>query len=204
MKALILLAAALNVVTVQAPAKGVRFSKNVVVLYDVSGSMKPVAETAVKAMRQVAGQPTDDMRLKVISFGSAVHSWKKDWTLLPSQTALKELVAWIGRNPNAQSTYAVPAIQAALKIEPAKPLTVVLITDGQFFDAEKAVQLEIARLQAKRKVAASICVIEVRSYAKWSSPRLASLSAYCTAGHYYVAHSHFAYPIFDGTQLHVK
>jgi len=136
------------------------FPKNVIFVVDTSGSMDGDKITeAMEAFRLFAGQPTDEMRMKVIAFQTNSVWWKSEWTKLPDANAIQEAAAWLkGVQLSGElggGTSPIPSLRDALK-DPEPELAVVLISDGQFSIPPLA--LAILKSLAKERVVGTVMI----------------------------------------------
>ncbi len=136
-----------SLITVVPPTT--RLTKRIVFLVDVSGSMAGLKfDRACGAVLEIAGQPVDEMEMAVFAFDNTPTRWPgipeprdleqgikgipKGWAALPSQVAMNKSSRWLsGISPDG-GTLVIPALLAALA-EERKELSIVLITDGQFY-----------------------------------------------------------------------
>jgi len=131
-----------------------RFSKRILFICDVSGSMsgRPFSKT-LQAMKMIASQPVDDMEMGIIAFADHPTRWtpskKKTWVKLPSAKAVKAAEEWLIKQGASGGTRIVPALRMALK-DPAKDLSIVIVTDGVFMETNDAVVEVVQELQKKR------------------------------------------------------
>jgi Mg-chelatase subunit ChlD len=156
-----------------------RFSKNIVVIVDVSGSMNTSVEEAVSSFRMVSEQPVDEMNLAVVAFANNIAFW--DWHKLPDEQAVADAEAWLAeaRSTLGSDTHPILAFERALRLS-KEELTVVLVSDGEFWhpSADEIIEA-IRRLQKERKAnrrkAAVICCIGVDQREKESLSKIAKL-----------------------------
>ncbi|RMG09418.1 MAG: VWA domain-containing protein [Planctomycetota bacterium] len=140
-----------------------RPSKHLLFLVDTSGSMEgDKFASACQAVVDIAAQPVDAMEIAILAFDDEVARWPglpasggppprfqatvppralpraparrvpPGWAALPSREAVRHASAWLARRPPEGGTRIIPALRAALA-EPRKELTVVLVSDGQFY-----------------------------------------------------------------------
>lgn len=138
-----------------------RLTNRILLVLDVSGSMAgPKLERAIAAALQVARAGTDELELSAIAFAGGYARWPAPqqegsdaprlWVECPDETAVSSLLAWL-RTPLLadSSTHLAPALERALA-EPRDKLSIVIVSDGELHDAQKA--LEVLRAgQAKRE-----------------------------------------------------
>ena len=120
-------------------APGTRFTKDVVLVVDVSGSMNPSIGKAVAAFGEISRQPVDDMRIRVLAFSDNplwYREKKEVWIKLPDNDALKRIEAWLYslqlNRTLGQNTFIIPALKKVVLL-PDKHLTVVVISDMEFW-----------------------------------------------------------------------
>lgn len=142
-----------------------RLTKRIVFLVDVSGSMAGLKfDRACGAVLEIAGQPVDELEIAVVAFDSTVSRWPglpepsdpergikgvpRGWAALPSQLAMDESSRWLnGISPDG-GTLVIPPLRAALA-ENRKELSVVLITDGQFY--QERTDVILAAVEASQR-----------------------------------------------------
>lgn len=120
--------------TLEQRAEGVRPGKSFVFVVDQSGSMNNNKSLrAIEMTLMVASQPTDDMEACLIGFTRTSLRWKQGWKKLPSQKVVDDMGAWVKQfASNWAGTELGPALTQALA-EEKKELTVVIISDGEFY-----------------------------------------------------------------------
>lgn len=127
------------------------FPKNMIFVVDTSGSMDGSQITdAMSAFMLFAGQPTDEMKIKVLAFQEHSQFWTTEWTHLPDVNALEGAKAWLIQVQATRSlggtTGAVFALERAM-MDDEPQLGIVLISDGIFDDSSA---ISMARLEALR------------------------------------------------------
>jgi len=124
--------------------EGGRLTKRVMLVIDVSGSMKSENRIgrAMQVVKHVMGQPVDDLEVAVVTFSSKWERWegvrepKADppvpygWARLPSATALSLAQAFVATR-DSSGTAPNEALKAAIK-EARDEVSIVFITDGDF------------------------------------------------------------------------
>lgn len=156
-----------------------RFSKNIVVVVDVSGSMNTSIEESIRSFREVSRQPVDEMNLSVVAFASETAFW--DWRKLPDQRAVDDAEAWLemARTRLGLNTKPIQAFERALALD-KEELSVVLVSDGEFWSPPpNVIVAAIKRFQKEREAAgkrsAVICCIGVDAREKESLAAIAKL-----------------------------
>lgn len=127
-----------------------RFSTNLVLVLDRSGSMNEQNRLpqALAACRTITAQPTDELRLKLVVFGSRVQA--STWVSLPDPAALRNLQEWARTARVGTATYLKPALAEAL-LQKEASLSVVVVSDGEFYEPKQTVLLpHLLALQASR------------------------------------------------------
>lgn len=141
-----------------------RTTTRVILVVDVSGSMKQGGklERAVAAALDLARQGGDQLELACYAFAAGDARWpapeQEDgkapagWCELPDETVLKHLNGWLCTPPITDGgTMLAGALERALA-EPRDKLTVIVISDGDLHDADRAAEVLRAG-QAKRQEA---------------------------------------------------
>ena len=156
-----------SLVTVVSPTT--RLTKRIVFLVDVSGSMAGLKfDRACGAVLEIAGQPVDEMEIAVFAFDNTPTRWPgipeakdlekgikgipKGWAALPSQEAINTSSHWLGGISPDGGTLVIPPLLAALA-EERKELSIVLITDGQFYQERTDSILAAVEKAQKARVA---------------------------------------------------
>jgi Mg-chelatase subunit ChlD len=157
---------------VQVVAPEVRVTKRLLFVVDASGSMEGQRfANACSGVLEIASQPIDEMEIGLIAFEDDHARWPgvpdpapaegasapegerqlpSGWARLPSKDAVDAASAWLAARPPRGGTQVIPALTAALT-EPRRELTVVLVTDGQFYQEDDAeVLAAIERAQQAR------------------------------------------------------
>ncbi len=144
----------------------VPLSKRVLFVVDVSGSMAGMKfDRASQAVLEIAGQPVDEMEIGLIAFDNHPSRWPgipeegvegrpgvpKGWAALPSQEAVDDASTWLRKINPTGGTRAIPAMEAALA-EDRNQLSIVLVTDGQFYQETSAKILAAVKEAQKRRV----------------------------------------------------
>ena len=130
--------------------KDFKMTDRVIFVMDTSGSMTGELKKAIDCLMLIAGSPSDDLRVGLITFTHTADRWKgvpeclvphtghhlrkcipPQWAAMPS--SLSKLYAYLASLEATGGTNPGPAILEALK-DPEKLLTVVLISDGGFHD----------------------------------------------------------------------
>ena len=116
-----------------------RLTKHVFLLVDVSGSIttKGKIPDALKAIRMITKQDTDDMEIALMVFDSNQARWpgipdehtRAGWAKLPSEEAVKQAQGFVELNTTAGGTWFQGPLQTALQ-EKREDLSIVLISDG--------------------------------------------------------------------------
>jgi len=124
--------------------EGGRLTKRVMLVIDVSGSMKSENRIgrAIQVVKHVMAQPTDDLEVAVVTFSSKWERWQGmpepdagppvpyGWARLPSAKALDAAQHWVATR-DSSGTEPNDALRTAIK-EPRDEVSVVFITDGDF------------------------------------------------------------------------
>lgn len=107
--------------------------KRLVLVVDCSGSMgEDDFALAMRNVRMITQQPTDDMQLVVYAFATNWARYPADGCVqLPNADELAKVDRWLHGVVVGTDTNVVPVLRAALK-EPG-PRTVMLVTDGGFY-----------------------------------------------------------------------
>lgn len=154
MRALLLAA----IVVLLAPTAPI--TKRIVLLVDVSGSMKAngKAQRALEAASAIARQPIDEAAVLPIAWSGDVRTYPGGWENLPSAEAAERVETWLGAASTDGDTYLGPALVVALS-RPESDLTIVIVTDGDLHNetTEKLLAV-LASGQAKRKQRAVVGV----------------------------------------------
>lgn len=141
-------------------AEGIRLNKNVLFIFDCSGSMSSSKiQEALTFFTGLSSQPVDQMQLAILAFDSPDHNgngglyrWPgipepdgpkpilKGWAGLPSLTAIKKATKWVHetRGHAGGGTQVIPAIRKAYQ-EIKDELSIILVTDGDFSDTAPGV-----------------------------------------------------------------
>ncbi len=138
-----------------------RPSKNLLLVVDTSGSMEGDAfSKALGVVEMIAKQPLDAGQVGVIGFTKTPDRWTvpksmrgrggKGWASLPSSDVLRAALAWLKKRGAVGWTKVVPALTAALR-DPQDPLTIVLVTDGDFWESREWVMSAWTQGQAARR-----------------------------------------------------
>lgn len=160
MRVLVALLCLLALEQIVAPTRPL--GNRVLFVLDCSGSMSGGSfRRAMAETRAIAGQPTDDLEVSVITFADQVESYPGGWVKLPDAEALEELHTWIsGQLVPTGNTRVIPALERALRVQ-RRALTVVLVTDGMFAEVDSAVLEAIKAAQAARKQRATVAVLGI-------------------------------------------
>jgi len=118
----------------------------VLFVVDVSGSMEGhELGRAVAAVRQIAGQPVDELEFGVLAFADDVTRWAgwedddapPGWALAPNADAVEAASRWLADLGADGHTRVIPALEAGLAV--ARPgLSLVLVSDGAFYQEGEA------------------------------------------------------------------
>jgi len=151
--------------------------KNILFLVDTSGSMSGrKVEHAIKAAMNISETPIDDLQIAIVSFGSYVYRWEgtadinpktkkplsmKGWSLMPSKENLDKAYQWLHSNKQDSCTFILPAMQHAFNScigkptepcsAPIKKLSIIIISDGEFFGTYDELKQLIKNKQKERK-----------------------------------------------------
>lgn len=132
------------------PAKPLEVKRLHFVL-DVSGSMEHDMSKLLETVKALAPPGSDELAIKVTVFSEGFKTWergKNGWVDLPGPDDMKAARDLIDATYHGE-TRVMPAVAAALA-DPGEPCTVVLVTDGIFWQ-EVGVELRIsARAKASR------------------------------------------------------
>ncbi len=143
----------------QVEASKNRIPRDVVLVLDTSGSMSDVKMSqAKKALKQCFGQLTKDDRFALISFATAVRTYKDDLTAAtPDQ--LEKAEKWVDDLRAGGGTAILPALNAALDLrgkDDGRSFNVVFFTDGQPTvderNPEKIVKSVVGRNSANTRI----------------------------------------------------
>lgn len=116
-------------------------SQHIMFVVDTSGSMKgDKFVKAIKAVVKISEQPTDELQIAAIAFTGTTSRWKglpekgvpQGWAQLPSMIAVQKAESFLVGRGAQGDTLVTPALKLALS-ERRKDLTIVLVTDGDFF-----------------------------------------------------------------------
>lgn len=112
------------------PPTAARLTNRIIFVVDTSGSMmRDDTAKAVEALVEVAGGPTDDLQVRLLTFDDVVREPEpKGWRRLPDPVVLAGLRASIPEKGDG-GTNVLPALRMALE-DPEPKLSVVLVTDG--------------------------------------------------------------------------
>lgn len=141
-----------------------RITKHVLIVLDRSGSMtgNPLRD-ALGVVRDFMSSPVDELQVGIMTFSDATERWPgrpepdarprpvpADWAAMPSEPAMRSANEWLGQHPASGGTNVAPAMQRALS-EARRELTILLVSDGKFPDAQMNVMPAlIAETQAER------------------------------------------------------
>lgn len=132
-----------------------RFSKHLLFVCDVSGSMygRPFSK-ALTTFKALASQPTDELEIGLIAFADKPVRWlpakKTTWAKLPNAKAVKKAGSWLKTQGPGGGTKVIPALKLALA-DKKKKLTVVLVTDGIFNETDATVLKAVETAQKDRE-----------------------------------------------------
>jgi len=141
-----------------------RTTTKIVLVIDVSGSMEGERITnATAAALMILEQPADEYDISIIVFAQSMTRWPgyteegdepNGWAHFPSLEALNSANEFIHSFAGSGGTFPGPAIESAFQ-ESVDPLTIVLITDGEFpYDIERRIQsFQAKRLQRENQAA---------------------------------------------------
>ena len=153
------LAPLLALVVLLAPTQPI--GKRILLLVDVSGSMCHTGRMAEAraAASQIARQPVDEASVLVMAWADACVAYPGGWVDLPDAEKVQQIETWLASWHTLGDTHLTPALLAALKTDPDKELTVVVVTDGQLHnDTAEGLEKALAAGQAARKVRAVVGV----------------------------------------------
>lgn len=141
-----------------------RITKHVLLVVDRSGSMQgdPLSE-ALGAVTRFLHEPVDELQVGILAFSDGTTRWPgipekraarpvpEGWAAFPSKEALERAQGWLSDLPARGGTNVAPALREALS-EARRELTIMLITDGKFPDAQSNVLPPlVAEAQAERE-----------------------------------------------------
>lgn len=147
-----------------------RITKRVILLVDVSGSMRgPELDRAIAAALDVARKGGDQMEVACYAFASGAVRWpaphQEDsrapagWAEMPDEKALAHLFAWLpGCGLYDGTTELGGALRAALA-EARDDLSIVVISDGLLGDAAKCLEVLKDGQAARAKLALAPAVV---------------------------------------------
>lgn len=140
------------------PAQDFHMSQFMLFIVDVSGSMSNQGRigAALDRVRRMMEDSTDEYYIAVIAFNGDFVRWQginapnvpKGWAIMPSD-ASRHADQWLSKQSVAGNTNPSVAIRAAL-FDPNQPLSIILITDGEFNEGHPPVQMFRERQAARR------------------------------------------------------
>jgi Mg-chelatase subunit ChlD len=134
-------------------------TKNIALVVDTSGSMgwlkpertRPPVQAAIEAASAISRQPVDEASILPIAFTDHPQKFPGGWISLPDEDAVGNAQGWLMGQGSEGGTRLLPALIMAMKCRRAN-LTVVLVTDGEFFnETGDEILACFARMQAWRK-----------------------------------------------------
>lgn len=133
-------------------AKDARLGKSFLFLVDQSGSMiKSRTRLAIEVTLSTAAQPVDEMEACLISFTSDCLRWSNGWVRLPDKDAVDDMGHWLSVfKSNWATTRLIPGLALALK-ENKRELTIVIVSDGQFYVESRAMLLSVLETGQKAR-----------------------------------------------------
>jgi uncharacterized protein YegL len=138
-------------------------------------------EHAIRAAINISETPIDDLQIALVSFSSEVRRWegtadidkkskeslsRNRWSLMPSKENLDKAYGWLQANKQSNSTHILPAVEHAFdscigdknptimargSSELIKKLSIIIISDGEFYGAYDALKKLIKTKQKERK-----------------------------------------------------
>ena len=169
-----------------------RVGSRILLLVDMSSSMRIRFGRLLGVVAEIAGQPTDHLDLAVIGFrdglsweGIGWTRWPTDtgWADLPDAEAVADLAEWLeGWGPGG-GTDPAPALRAAL-LSDEDPLSVILITDGDVRPDEMSALLgALAEGQcARSELGHRPAVVAVYQFARGAEVESSALTTIGTDG----------------------
>lgn len=129
-----------------------RPGKNFAFAIDVSGSMRKEDRLgrAVRGYLDIAQQGSDDYAMRLRVFDNHARAWRAGWVNLPDKLAVDAAHEWLLKQAARGGTRVGPVLAESIR-EPRRELTVILISDGQFYqETGTRILNTVAKAQAWR------------------------------------------------------